>query len=275
MHPVQITLGTCKFSIMPLADGIELEFTDFATDITWLSGPLYARLHLGLCQDSFSYVRELTDLTWDIEGDSVVIHCALGGIGIEFRYRLESPPIHVEETISIRNPADSPLEMHRLRLGPTWSPPLAWWTEWAGWNVVMIPLGFGLSCKESMTIGRSLASLRDCLEPGKPSRDAVPVVPESLGTGGWIFSDESRFLAVAKSPVPDVAGGFCPVDIFHLPKCPPSLVMGGISRKGASADKPIIFESGQKTIFPPTVFIPGIGGIRDSVDAYLAYVNNG
>jgi hypothetical protein len=273
MHPVQITLGTCKLSIMPLADGIELEFTDFATDITWLSGPLYSRLHSG-SQGSFSYVRELRDLTWDIEGESIIINASLGGTGVEFRYQLQSPPIRVEETISLRNPADSPLEIHRLRLGPTWSPPLAWWSEWAGWNVVMIPQGFGLACEESMTIGRSLASLRDCMEPDKPSRDAVPVVPESMGTGGWIFSDEIRFLAVAKNPAPAMASGLCPMDIFHLPKCPPSLVMGGISRKGASADKPIVFESGQKVIFPPTVLIPGTGGIRDAVDAYLAWVNN-
>ena len=39
IRPVQITVGPLKLSVEPVLSGPSIEFTDYETDISWLSGP--------------------------------------------------------------------------------------------------------------------------------------------------------------------------------------------------------------------------------------------
>jgi hypothetical protein len=240
VHPEQITLGTCKFTIDPLPSGPQIEFTDFATDITWLSGPIFA--------GSGAVHPRLSDVDWKATEKAITISGALGELAVEIAYELQ-PLARLVERIAIFNPTNHRVEIADIRVGATWTPPLPWWAPWSDWHLVMV-------CAEGRSaLGRSLSTLMELLDLDKPPLEPVRVIPEQIANAGWIFSDARRFLVIAKDE------GSCPLDIFHQPKQPPGLVMGGLERR-----EPVIFDarSSLKTV---TFFMPGQG---DVIDAYTS-----
>ena len=266
MRPVQITSGTCKFTIDPLPQGPRLEFTDFETDITWLSGYIYARLRKG---GRSRLSRGLDETSWVETGEGATVTGMLEGLQVRMTYRLAPSPTRLEESITITNPSEIGIDIAGIRVGLTWTPPQTWWSEWSDWNLLMIPYGFDPSTTEAMTVGRSLGSLMELLDADKPTRDAVPVTAEGHMSGGWIITDGRRFAVVAKDT--RFRAEHCPLDIYHLKKLPPGLVVGGIGLLDCEPQDLGRFEAKATWVGGPTVYIPGQGGWREGVGAYLDY----
>jgi hypothetical protein len=268
MEPEQITLGTLKLTIENLPEGPIIELTDFETDVTWLSGSIYARLK----RPDSEMVKGLKSISWEAKKDIIKVQGLLDNLNVAISYRLVENPDRLEERIEIFNPCDTPSEHEYLRVGSTWSPPLSWWAPWSDWGIIMIPEGYNSIYSDIATVGGPFSMLTDVLEPERFIEDARPVISDDVENAGWVVSDEKRFNAIAKLPQHD--NEFCPLDIYHILKQPWTLVTGGIEyRDRLPLDleeiKPQgLFKGG------PTIFIPGIGSWQEALESYWGILKN-
>jgi hypothetical protein len=123
-NPVQITLGNLKLSFYPLPSGPEIEFTDFATDISWLSGRHLTGL---ITVDNPSHMYTVLDRVecGEIE-NGLMIRAMLGPLTVTIGYRLRAEPNRLEERTVVANTSDRIVHISELRIGPTWCPPISW-----------------------------------------------------------------------------------------------------------------------------------------------------
>jgi len=215
MEALQFTFGPCKLSIVPLVPEPELELTDFATDITWVSGPIYARVSLTGEPSQRFYVLE--GISWDGQGSEVSIQSMVGPLKVRMNYCAKVEPPRLEETVEIQNLSEETVTIGSIRIGLTWTPPLSWWGPWSSWQVIMIPGDADLS-EDIEALGRPLSSLSQLLESNGDVNKPVQVIPKGMRSRGWIITDGKRFLAVGKKGSSEES---LPLDIFRMKKQPP------------------------------------------------------
>lgn len=237
MRPVQITHGTLKLSVEPVLSGPSIEFTDYETDITWLSGPLFINATI---KDAPASQIALQNSTWSLSDESSIeIVGRLGNYLVTIRYTLLDNPPHLEERISIGNPTETDEAFERLRIGSVISPPKSWWQYWAYWRLV---LARGKSEAEN-TKGAKLSDLIEDIRGTKANKSGRPVRISRPDTMMAILTDEKRFLRIASNKG------------IHLDliDSKPSPIIAAIGIADA--------EKQEAT----TIYIPGEGGMAEAV----------
>jgi hypothetical protein len=264
--PIQLTHETCKLAILPCPSGPIIEFTDYATDISWLSGRIYLNAS-GEPNQNCSHIA-LNEPSWSIVGDEIRIIGLAGGLKIELHYKLTAfegieNSTHVEERITVSNPGAQPIAFERFRIGPTWSPPRTWWVYWGYWRLLKLDPDTG-SEKIGRTPGEKLSDLKDRLDKVAKARGRLPVpVDYGADATGWIFSDEKKFLLVMKES--SEADELCLLDMLDE-KPVPTFIMGGIGNVAGGSGWPRQLNPGKSWSSGMTMFIPGVGGWGCAMD---------
>jgi hypothetical protein len=184
MRPAQITCGPLKLSVEPVLTGPSIEFTDYETDITWLSGPPFVNATIAGAPAS---QIALQNPKWSLSDErSVEIIGRLGNYVITITYSLLDNPPRLEEHISIENPTGTDTEFARLRIGSVISPPKSWWQYWAYWRLALI------GPKDDAEQANSL-KLSDLIENIRRRKGNEPIRSDITGL---ILTDEKRFLRI-------------------------------------------------------------------------------
>ena len=263
-RPVQLTLATVKLSLEPTPSGPILEFTDYGTDITWVSGRIFAMLS-GTDESPCSHIA-LQNSSWEILNDNLNLEGAVGDIKVRLFYHLSDDPLRLEERISISNPGNKPIVFDRFRIGPTWSPPATWWQYWGYWRLMKIDEDFDPESDPGRLPGEKLSTVRDMLRRVEKSRGRIPVPVEFESEAkGWIFTDERRYLLVLKesSEIDEV----CNLDVLEN-KPAPSFIMGGISNVVKGLDWARQLNPGMRWESGTTIYAPGTGGWSEAIGTY-------
>ncbi len=268
IRPVQLTLGTVKLSLEPIASGPFLEFTDYETDISWMSGRIFAMLS-ATDKSPCSHIA-LQETSWEINEQELVMEGTIGDIEVRLRYNLTDNPIRLEESVSISNPGNVPIMFDRFRIGPTWSPPATWWQYWGYWRLMKIDDEFDPESYPGRLPGEKLSSIKDRLSRVEKSRGRIPVPVEFESEArGWIFSDERRYLVILKEP--EEIDEVCNLDIIDN-KPAPSFIMGGISNITKGLDWARQLNPGKRWESGTTIYAPGIGGWAEAFSKYSALI---
>ena len=262
MDPVQLTLSTCKLSLTPLPSGPLLEFTDFETDITWLSGPIYARLLIAE-NPSFAY-HTLDSVRWEETEASLSVSGRLGPVDTRMSFHLKESPTRLEELITISNSSLNPISVSSLRIGSSWSPPKTWWAYWGYWRLGSFKADSRKAFSAEGSV--SLTNLQEQVQAasGDSATQLVPIGDSD--DEGWVFCDEKRFLVLCRRVFPQSAR--CPLDILFPHRPTPTLIMGGIRLPDHRGAQPQPLSPGLETVGDTTVFIPGRGGWDEAHKAY-------
>ncbi len=259
-QPVNITLGKCKLNWTPLPSGPELEFTDFETDITWLSGPLHAVL---ACADAPShFYRALDGVEWEAAKTTLRIRGRLGPLNVTIGYRLLEAPVRLEELIVVSNPTEKNIEIKHLRIGMTWSPPKSWLSVWSDWRLAPLHPEFdpshGTSFLEVQPLGLLIGGhhgKRQLESTGRMGQEWI----------GLMICDNKRFLTVIKESWGRRELCMFQEETFRKRKC---LVMGGMYlTKGLPPLYVPILQPNAEYASDVTVYLPGVGGFDDAVEA--------
>jgi len=191
IRPVQITVGPLKLSVEPVLSGPSIEFTDYETDISWLSGPPF--INATIKGAPASHIA-LQNPAWSRSGDkSIEILGRLGDYAVTISYILLDNPPRLEERISVGNPADSETTFDRLRIGSVISPPKSWWQYWAYWR---LELAEGKSDVEH-TKGAKLSDLIEDIRRSEDIESSLPARISRPDTIAAILTDEKRFLIIS------------------------------------------------------------------------------
>jgi len=270
--PLQLTLDSCKLSILPCPSGPVIEFTDYLTDITWLSGRIYLNA-TGDANYLCSHIA-LNDPSWHADEHEVHINGTAGDLAVELSYSLSSMPgiensVYMKERIRITNPGSKPVAFERFRLGPTWSPPKSWWVYWGYWRLLKIDDNFDPSVEPPDSPGEKLNDIRDRLKKVMKARGKLPV-PIGYGpdASGWIFCDNKRFLLVLKESTE--TDEVCLLDILQ-DKPVPAFIMGGIGNVIENSGWPRQLNPGKSWTSGTTTFIPGSGGWDRAFETYTKF----
>ena len=233
---IQKTLGTCKLSLFPLPSGLEIEFTDFETDMTWLSGRHYVRL---VTADNPSFMYHVLDrVEWGEIENGAMIRGRLGPSIVTIGYRLRDEPMRLEERTVVTNTASSQTQILSIRVGPSWTPPGFW---------PPIP------CKPE----GSQDDFRHLSETASMGR-----LVYFRGQAHWIISDGERFLAATKPQFNK--GAEFPVD-YLMSAGRTLIVIGGI--KGvADVSHALRVEPGYELAGYMTKYFPGKGGFKEAME---------
>lgn len=267
-RPAQITLSTCKLSLTPLPSGPLIEFTDFETDIAWLSGTIYARL-VTVQNPSFAY-HTLDRLDWKETQGSLAVSGRLGPVEVQLVHRLKENPIRLEQSIAVTNAGADPVGLALLRIGPSWTPPESWWAYWGYWRLgAFNPDNLGKFPARNTT---SLSNLRERLKQVPPDPVAHVTAVTDTGDGGWVFCDEKRFLVLCKQLLSHESP--CPLDVVFPDRPAPMLVMGGIRFSEPRAPHHPVLDPGAGLQGHATMFIPGRGGWDEAAQSYRVYSGN-
>lgn len=230
MHSAQITRGPLKLSVEPLPIGPYIEFTDYETDISWLSGPLYVNATI---REAPASQIALQNPIWKKKGEHTIeILGRLGDFAVTIDYSLLENPPRLEERISIGNPTDNEISFDRLRIGSVMSPPKSWWKYWAYWRLTLI----SPETDRERLSGVRLSSLIEDIRSQKGD-DSV-----RADIKGAILTDDKRFLSIT---------GDKGIHLKIIDSKPtPIIVAGGI----------VDAEVRQAS----TTYIPGTGGMEEA-----------
>ncbi len=244
--PLQLTLGNFKLSLEPSRSGPILEFTDYGTDITWLSG----RIHVAATVTGIPRLSHiaLENVTWFGTDDGITIQGNIAHADIELNYKLLDDPVRLEEKITISFQSEKPVGFDVFRIGLSWSPPESWWQYWSYWNLFRLKPGEDEFDPSSMPVEK-FNEIKERLSNEKNKTGMCSMRVDIEGCAGWIFSDDRRFLLVFRS-----SNGRerkrdekCPLDVIDS-KPSPTFIMGGEDN-----------NEGIETV-TTTTFIPGSGG---------------
>jgi len=263
MQPAQLTLGNVKLSVQLLPFGPHIEFTDYETDITWLSGPVTV---MASPAGSGWSIIALRDVSWRATDDRIAISGRIETAEVVIEFRLADGPARLVEKTAISNHSEEPLSFELLRIGATWSPPKSWWQYWGYWRLLKLTTDFNPSADLPRQPGQKLSSIAEMLEKRTDAERGLPVaVDEERDSLGWILSDEKRFLLMLKD-WRDTGESFL-LDVLDS-KPSPILVMGGVGRIGETIE----IGAGSSLTASPTLLIPGNGGWQEAVKAYAAFL---
>jgi hypothetical protein len=266
MQPAQLTLGNVKLSVQLLPSGPHIEFTDYETDITWLSGPV--AVMASPAGSGWSHIA-LRDVSWRAENDGISISGRIEDAEVAIEFRLADGPARLVEKTAISNPSDAPVSFELLRIGATWSPPRSWWQYWGYWRLLKLTTDFNPDADLPRQPGQKLSSIAEMLEKRTDADRGLPVaLDDERDSVGWILSDDKRFLLMLKDSR-DAAVSFL-LDVLDS-KPSPTLVMGGIGRIGRT----VAITPRSSLGASPTLLIPGNGGWLAAISAYATFLKPG
>jgi len=251
----QLTLGSCKLSVDVALSQPVLEFTDYSTDITWLSGRAFL-VAAGTEGSRLSRIS-IRYATIDVTRDSIMLSGNNDSIDVGLHFTLIDAPVRLDLSVSLSKPVRCPDDYLVFRLGPTWTPPESWWKYWSYWRMVKLTDKTDQSDEPPGLTGEKLGSVLERLaKDGRHIAGMPATADEEVDATAWIFSDERRFLIMLREPGDERA--ICPLDLL-LHHRPPTFIMGGVGPNESRAS---------------TVFIPGKGGWAEAFDAYCRYLGS-
>jgi len=261
MRPEQITSGSLKLSIEPHRYRTHIELTDYETDITWLSGPVYMTLTFDE-NPSCSFISGEAD-TLSKSENSLTLTSRIGDLGIVSEFHFADSPQSLTFTSGIHNGSGRMLTVAHARIAPSWSPPESWWKYWAYWKISKLQVS---PTGTDIDPGRKLCDIRDEAVSAIGKGAFVPMaLLDEKESAGCIVHDGRRYLLVTSGEIPGVR----PISLdITSPGTEPMFLIDGFGVTNPARKGPIALNPGESIASVPTILVPGSGTLQDAVDIY-------